>query len=81
MTDFSCNKNEKVIFKTDEREFVLQGDKVKIFQFERDDSIIVLEKFKETIDKNSSFFNFMPDDKILFKTLESSGNILFYSDS
>jgi hypothetical protein len=76
-----CKKEIKIILKTDKREFLLQGEKVKIFQFEKNDSIIVLEKFKETIDKNSSFFNFMPDDKRLFKTLESSGNILFYSDS
>jgi len=76
-----CKKDIRIILKTDGREFLLQGEKVKIFQFEKNDSIIVLEKFKETIDNNSSFFNFMPDDKRLFKTLESSGNILFYSDS
>ena len=40
-----------------------------------------MEKFKENIEENSSFFNFMPDDKKLFKTLESSSYDMFYSDS
>ena len=74
-------RDDSNYFTTNKRTFKMQKDKVKILQFEKDDSIIVLEKFKETIDKNSSFFKFMPDDKKLFKTLESSGNVLFYSDS
>jgi len=80
-TVFNCEDKEHIKISTNSRLFTLQSEKVKVFHFEKDDSNIVLQKFKETIDKNSSFFNFMPDDEKLFKTLESSGNILFYSDS
>ena len=72
---------EDISFVTNKRKFVLQSKKVKVLQFYKDDSIAVLQKFKDTIDENSSFFNFMPDDEKLFKTLEKSGNVLFYSDS
>jgi hypothetical protein len=81
-TIFSCSNSSKPNdFTTNERRFIFQQDKVKVFHFYRNDSIILLEKFKETIDKNSSFFNFMPDDEKLFKILENSTNILFYNDS
>jgi hypothetical protein len=79
-TTFSCSKNPNS-FTTNKRKFIFQQEKVKVFQFYKNDSIIVLKKFKETIDKNSSFFNFMPDDEKLFDTLENSANMLFYSDS
>ncbi len=63
------------------RRFRLQNNKVKIFQFDKNSSISLLEKFKEKIEENSSFFNFMPDDKKLFKTLESSSYNMFYDNS
>lgn len=61
--------------------FKLQNEKVKIFQFDKNNSISLLDKFKEKIEENSSFFNFMPDDKKLFKTLESSSYNMFYDNS
>jgi len=79
-TRFSCSSKSNY-FTTNERRFIFQPDKLKVFHFYKNDSIILLEKFKETIDKNSSFFNFMPDDEKLFKTLKNSINILFYNDS
>lgn len=70
-----------VQLKTEKRVFKLQNKKVKLFHFNRDDSISLLKKFKEKIDENSSFFNFMPDDEKLFKTLESSSYNMFYDNS
>ncbi|MEN4054157.1 RNA-directed DNA polymerase [Sulfurimonas sp. NWX79] len=66
---------------TGKKKFKLQNKKVKLFHFHRNDSISLLKKFKDKIDENSSFFNFMPDDEKLFKTLESSSFGMFYSDS
>lgn len=76
-------KNEKIeiIILTNNLAFKLQNEKVKLFQFYKDDSISLLEKFKQKIDENSSFFNFMPDDEKLFKTLESSSYSIFYNNS
>ncbi len=75
------NEKENIIILTNNQEFKLQNQKVKLFQFYKDDSISLLEKFKEKIDENSSFFNFMPDDEKLFKTLESSSYSIFYNNS
>ena len=77
-TDIDLEKTQIII---NDKNFILQNKKIKLFQFYRDDSISLLEKFKDKIDENSSFFNFMPDDKKLFKTLESSSYNMFYSDS
>jgi hypothetical protein len=79
----SCkNKEESDIeLNVEKRKFILQEEKVKIFHFYKNDSISLLEKFKSTIDENSSFFNFLPDDERLFDTLESSSFNIFYSDS
>ena len=74
-------KKEAIEIIVDNQKFKLQNKKVKLFQFYKNDSISLLEKFKENIEENSSFFNFMPDDKKLFKTLESSSYDMFYSDS
>ncbi|MEA2018802.1 MAG: reverse transcriptase domain-containing protein [Campylobacterota bacterium] len=70
-----------VQLKTNGRVFKLQNKKVKLFHFDKNDSISLLKKFKEKIDENSSFFNFMPDDEKLFKTLESSSYNMFYDNS
>lgn len=85
----SCKfKNSKVRtgkrtiqLKTNNRIFKLQNKKVKLFHFHKNDSISLLNKFKEKIDENSSFFNFMPDDEKLFRTLESSSYNMFYDNS
>jgi hypothetical protein len=73
--------SKTIQLQTNSRKFKLQNKKVRIFQFYKTDSISLLHKFKEKIDENSSFFNFMPDDEKLFKTLESSSYSIFYNDS
>lgn len=80
-TEFFCDECEDTTFISTNREFKLQNKKVKLFQFDKNDSISLLEKFKEKINENSSFFNFMPDDEKLFKTLESSSYSIFYDNS
>lgn len=75
------NGKKNIQIKTANRKFKLQNNKVKIFQFDKNNSISLLDKFKEKIEENSSFFNFMPDDKKLFKTLESSSYNMFYDNS
>jgi hypothetical protein len=79
----SCkNKEESDIeLSVEKRKFILQEEKVKIFHFYKNNSISLLEKFKSTIDENSSFFNFLPDEERLFETLESSSLNIFYNDS
>jgi len=75
------NFKENTEIQIDNQKFKLQNEKVRVFQFDKSDSISLLYKFKEKIDENSSFFNFMPDDEKLFKTLESSSYSIFYNDS
>jgi len=75
------NFKESIELQTNNQKFKLQNEKVRVFQFDKLDSISLLHKFKEKIDENSSFFNFMPDDEKLFKTLESSSYSIFYNDS
>jgi hypothetical protein len=75
------NVKESTELQINSRKFKLQNKKVRVFQFYKTDSISLLHKFKEKIDENSSFFNFMPDDQKLFKTLESSSYSIFYNDS
>lgn len=75
------NFKESTELQTNNQKFKLQNEKVRVFQFDKSDSISLLHKFKEKIDENSSFFNFMPDDEKLFKTLESSSYSIFYNDS
>lgn len=74
-------QTSRVRITVNKRNFILQDKKIRLFQFFKNDSISLLEKFKDKIDENSSFFNFMPDENKLFKTLESSSYNLFYSDS
>lgn len=83
VTKLPCGKKEEsdVVLTIEKRKFTLQQKKVKIFHFYKNDSISLLAKFKSTIDENSSFFNFLPDEERLFNTLESSSFNIFYSDS
>ena len=77
----SVEGEREILIKNQDRTFKLQNTKVKLFHFYKNDSISLLEKFKDKIDANSSFFNFMPDDEKLFKTLEPSSYNMFYDDS
>lgn len=43
-------------------ELKVQLEKIKIFHFERNSSRAVLNKIKKSIQQNSSFFKFLPDD-------------------
>jgi len=76
-----CNIEKNITFKINKQNFILQDNKVKLFYFNKNDSISLLIKFKDRIQENSSFFNFLPDDEKLFHTLESSSYNIFYNDS
>jgi len=79
-TRFVC-RNGRIWFKTDNRIFQLKQEKLKFFQFNKDDSIAILKKFKTQIDEDSSFFKFLPNKKDLFETLESAANKICYEGS
>ena len=73
--------NDLVTFKSNQNEFIFQQAKVKILEFQRDASISLLKKFKQTIESNRSALNFLPEEKNIFSTLEDVSININYSST
>ncbi|MBD3842332.1 MAG: RNA-directed DNA polymerase [Campylobacterales bacterium] len=70
-----------VFFKSNNNQFLLQQNKIKILEFKKDASISLLKKFKKTIESNRSAFNFLPEEKNIFNTLEEVSININYSST
>lgn len=70
-----------VFFKSSDNRFIFQQTKVKILEFQRDASISLLKKFKQTIETNRSALNFLPEEKNIFATLEDVSININYSST
>lgn len=70
-----------ITFSTSTNEFLFQNEKVKLFHFDKTDSIHLLNKFSKTITKNSSIFKLLPEDKDIFNTLEEASSNIHYSST
>lgn len=75
------DENKSIKFQCDKNEFSLQDSKIKILEFKKDASISLLKKFKKTIESNRSIFNFLPEEKNIFSTLEDVSININYSSS
>ncbi|MFA5502593.1 MAG: RNA-directed DNA polymerase [Sulfurovaceae bacterium] len=86
---FECKQNNLdfqsrcrfVFFKSGINRFIFQQGKVKILEFQRDASISLLKKFKQTIESNRSALNFLPEEKNIFSTLEDVSINIDYSST
>jgi hypothetical protein len=58
-----------------------QTSKVKLYNFNKDESIKLLEKFEAEIKKNSSEFRFEPESKNILDDFQDSSYKLNYSDT
>lgn len=75
------NKCGFIFFNSNNNQFILQQNKIKILEFKKDASISLLKKFKKTIESNRSAFNFLPEEKNIFNTLEEVSININYSST
>ena len=74
-------KEDNISFEIENNKFTFQNDKIKIFEFKKDASIYLLNKFKKTIEQNRSIFNIMPETNSIFSTLEELSYNIEYSST
>lgn len=74
-------KKDYIFFKSNGNQFLFQQEKIRILEFKKDASISLLKKFKQTIEANKSIFNFLPEEKNIFNTLENVSININYSST
>ena len=81
--NFSSDGNSKGEFSilVNKNKLLFQTKKVKLYQFNKNESINLLEKFENEIIKNSSEFRFEPVSNDILNNFEDSSYKLNYSDT
>lgn len=89
LNHFNCKENSLkftkkcgyIFFESNANQFLFQQNKIKILEFKRSASISLLKKFKKTVELNRSAFNFLPEEKDIFNTLEEVSISINYSST
>lgn len=86
--DISVNKSEEIdqakgdfYIYVESNRLYFQTKKVKLYNFNKDESVKLLEKFEAEIRKNSSEFRFEPESENILDDFENSSYKLTYSDT
>ncbi|MDK2789648.1 MAG: hypothetical protein PWP15_155 [Methanothermococcus sp.] len=78
---FEIKNDEKDETKKIENTFLINSNKVKIYDFDKNDPIYLLEEYSKQITRNRSIFKTLPEDDDMSSTLGSSPINIKYSSS
>lgn len=80
--DLTENKNKEVVYKAvGYSKLFIQKSKIKLYVFDSNESIAVLNQFEKNIRDNSSEFRFLPEEELVKKKFEDNAYSIIYSDT